>query len=1465
MMLRPRVLIAALAVPLLAAALLATPGMSDDASNPVKPQPVLSVAGLSSELIAAVSGGEPGEVWAHQVLPFAVAQPKTTGARADLGDDPGSEVNPFAFLRHTDADGWQVYETPLDAGGLVLRAFRPVGGSGVMTARGGGAILGVSGSREVLLKREPAGRFRELPIDSGILTAGEKLAPASNRPPGRIGVWEQGGATQVLIATASDVADGVLYWDGIEWKREDVEIPAGSESDFEIVALDAAGAGDAWLLARTAGSLGDGVRLFERVADGSAHTWRLRPLGDSRFERASDAALELDGVGVLAQGRTDPLTVTADGVWIDGGLRHGATPGDPDDPGFAAHFTIYFDQSAQRLTGTWCDVPLPVGSLCDGQLPTAFSTGVGYQSIAWPGSGHGTRIVSNPIDAAGSDASNRGTYLKFSDERFTRMPGAGGNENRSAAFSSADAGWLEGLTEITGRAKPDRLAGWPLTVRTPLYAVTPEPGKPPAAESSGALAVGAAGAVARYVPGDGWNTEFLLTASGLVTKPNLRGVAWPTASRAHAVGDVGAIWLWRAETGLWERDPGTPPGLDDNLMDVAFAPGNDARGFAIGRRGVILRYDKSWEPEPLVSGCLPPSVADNDFYKIAFAGNQALVAAGDALLINDGGDWCVDSGAAALLARHPGVKLIAVAGLPDGGAIAAGTQGFLLKRESAGAPWTTGNQPLLESTIASIAAFRQGGALRTLASAVPLLEYPSFEAIPPVDPSTPLPLFPQVPAPGDGFLMRETANGWHDEQRMAFGSGALDKAVKADAVYGMLVDGSGEGWAVGGWNGRVDSAGRGSDDSAQRQRVQTARIMRYTQSPPQRPAGTSAGEIELKPGAVNFVVGAHAQCEERCAELAARDLAPDKALTAALAQTAKLAKRDGGPRFFMYAGGRNKPVAGNPQAQTEADRFAELLYGEPDLPVYAAMSAGDSVAGSTSAFKRSFAGAPAPFGDGSAPPGVDPLTAGSGTKTHYAFESQGTGGRLRVIVIDNSRGRLSDSDAHQNPPEPQLDWLRDQLADARADAVPAIVVGSRDLNDRISPRLNPAFDGQAVAKVLKDGGASAYFFERPEENRYYTVPAGDVNGVPAFGTGTLGYRSDISIVTPDRPSSLFGQSGYLLASVDVAARNPATNVAPVAARLIPLVEELSIEAVDGTLLRRSRASLFRGIGRRPTAGDRWGASSSGLAEPAGSDPYSQFPADLCLVAGCTTRLEPEYQFSSSDPDIGDFVQQDPNSTNLRKPLLSAEKKAVSDSSSGLFCAFNAGTTLITLRAGGMSYSRRVTVQAGTAQPPCGTRPLNPGRFVSRSPAAATPPPPAPPPTAPPVSLSLPPAPAPPAVPPPVPAVLVPSFFAPLQPAAPPRAVAAPPPPSLARPIPPTGGMSRVFEEKREEEAATEDSQAFARFDANEGPPIVISALGLALIAGLAGASLAVNRNSNDNRRPASVTATIAPDRRRRNR
>src|SRR5262249_26198721 len=150
---------------------------------------------------------------------------------------------------------------------------------------------------------------------------------------------------------------------------------------------------------------------------------------------------------------------------------------------------------------------------------------------------------------------------------------------------------------------------------------------------------------------------------------------------------------------------------------------------------------------------------------------------------------------------------------------------------------------------------------------------------------------------------------------------------------------------------------------------------------------------------------------------------------------------------------------------------------------------------------------------------------GPGARTHYALDSDGPGGTVRVIVIDNSSGSLADSDPHQNPPEPQLPWLTAQLADARARGIPSIRMGSRALNPRFRPSLNVATDGDEVAKALVDGGASAYFFERPEENRMYPIPSGATNTIPAFGTGTLGYRSALSNTTSGA-DAVFGDAGF---------------------------------------------------------------------------------------------------------------------------------------------------------------------------------------------------------------------------------------------------------------------------------------------------------------------------------------------------
>src|SRR5262249_16949489 len=130
----------------------------------------------------------------------------------------------------------------------------------------------------------------------------------------------------------------------------------------------------------------------------------------------------------------------------------------------------------------------------------------------------------------------------------------------------------------------------------------------------------------------------------------------------------------------------------------------------------------------------------------------------------------------------------------------------------------------------------------------------------------------------------------------------------------------------------------------------------------------------------------------------------------------------------------------------------------------------------------------------------------------------------------------------------------------------------------------------------KPGAASAYFFET-EGNRASTLSSGGIS-IPAYGTGTLGY---LKVPEPMR-HELVPASGFLLASVDVAARSTATNIAPVSVRLIPSIGSLAINALDGTLLRRSQTAQFEALARRPIAGM---GGNEGVFAP---DPYTQIPA-----------------------------------------------------------------------------------------------------------------------------------------------------------------------------------------------------------------------------------------------------------------
>lgn len=1447
--------------------------------------PELGVPGPSTTLIDPVPSGEPGEAWAYTRLGADVPQPRVGGRLVEFGPAPGTGTpDPqLAFLRHTDATGWQVYETPVDESGRVLRNLIPNSDAARMTAGGGGVMVAQDvaappAEQAAILRRQPGGRFTRIAQPpAGILLGADDPAPgdpaevlAADRGRGRVNLApfaRAGRAGFYLVPVGRDVESAVVRNDGTDgagaWSREEIDI--GAAPEFEVAAIAARTEDDAWLVSRDPT---DGIRLFRRDA-GAPPQWKELTLGATPFsDAAAAAAAGVSDVRPL-EGPAQTLTVTPDGVWVDGQLEAGGT---------TYSFTLFVTPSGalSDRVRSWCDAP----SVCDHGLADArFSTGQGYRSFAWPGAGSGSRIVTNILRAGGDDATNRGAYLRMDGVTARRVPGAGANFQPSGAFFAVDDGWLGGPVRITQAPPAARLRTWPAALRAPLTDVVAEPGKAVGSLDSQALAVGGDGAVARFAPGQGWVREFLLSGNGNVSRPSLRGVAWPEAGRAHAVGDLGAMWLWRSDTGLWERDPAAPIGFDANMMDVAFEPGNPSRGYAVGKEGTILRYDKSWLAEQL-----PAGFEDADFTSVAFAGSSAYAVAGSAVLVNDGAGWREDAEISLLVSeiRRGSPFFYAAAGLPDGGAVIAG-RNIVLKRDRAGAPWTFAAQPTLQLTAVAAAAFREAGELRAMIAAVPVLQYPTPDPQVEIDPNVPAPLMPPFLLPGDGYVLRETATGWRDEQRSAFGGSGNDRPAKSDPVAAFLLDEGGAGWAVGGWSGSADSAGRGTSGRGGgarqvRERVQTGAIFRYEPSgaPPASPPAEASAPVPLSGSVVRFAVGGHAECDQPCAELSNQSIAPDRTLSVALQQAGAMGGREGGPRAFLYTGGRTKPGGG--QSSAEASRYAELLASSP-LPAFPAVAAGDSDSGNAVAFRAAFAGFAGPFGGGGTPAGMAPVaatTASPGARTHYAFDSAGPAGTVRVVVIDNSQGSLAASDPHQNPAEPQEPWLRSVLSDARARGIPSIVVGSRDLNTRARPALNVASDGDEIAQLLVDEGVSAYFFDRPEENRVGAVPAGGAVTIPTFGTGALGYRSPTTnAASIGRPDALFGAAAFLLAEIDVARRDPRTNRAPVAVRAIPVLESLSLQAVDGVLLRRSRPSLFQGLGRRPVAGDRWGplGGGDGIPSPAGSDAYTTFPPEQCVIQGCSTRVVPEFRFESSDPDIADFVQQDPQSTNLRKPLLGGDDKVITSNASGLLCPFNAGETTVTVTAGGLSYSQRVRVQAGSVQRPCGTRPLDPSRFqqqVANSATPATPPPPAAPPATP-VEFTPPPPPVIPApaavVPEPQPRaprppgrllpVIPPLPFLPLTPngvAGLPPVPVPPPAPFFAQPIPPGGATVRVTEEKREEEEAYESSSAFSAYDAEEHEGLSPYWAGLLVLGVLAGVGLRPPRRRDA--RPAVLRADL---------
>ncbi|HEX8715163.1 MAG TPA: hypothetical protein VF706_06295, partial [Solirubrobacteraceae bacterium] len=868
-------------------------------------------------------------------------------------------------------------------------------------------------------------------------------------------------------------------------------------------------------------------------------------------------------------------------------------------------------------------------------LPRGYS-----RSFAWSSGGpFGERVITG---------GREGVSLRLEGETFTRVLAMGAGKSAGehpgsqygAAFSSPTEGWLgEALLPVHLTQKPvaSRLTPWPITARTPLLAVAPQPGAPVGAITSEALAVGYKGGVVRYKPTKGWLPETLFGPGQRKETPVLRSVAWPTPTRAYAVGDHGQMWLWRGETGLWERDPATPVDFRGNLVGVAFDPSNAARGYAVGTTevglgGVLLRYGKTWTEET----ALPPQAQGAAFTSIAFAGSEAIVSYRKqpnpnvqsfvgGLLVNDGSGWRVDEAAA----QEMGAEVpTTVAGLADGGAAVMTDGHRLYEREAAGAGWQATSVPP-PGDGSSLALFREGGALRAVIAGggVGNLRTPTLEP-----PGSPPALYEPIGVFGVGpetaVVLRQTASGWSDESHELDPiaepeggyRGGWDMPYRPDPIDAVLIDPTGaHGWAVGGYFEGPGEGGHGL--------LNTGDIARYP-ADGESPAGVATdADVPLAAGDVTLAFGGHAECVNPCASRSRAGVGPQVWLGAALALTRQIKVP------FVYTGpsiskaeveGHERSVP-LPFAQ-ELERNASILAPiGGQQPAYVVPTAQDRGArpeseGTESLFQSIFKEELGGAGE----------CASEVSCSYYVVPQSATvSPGVRTIVLD---------DGSEVGPA-QMGWLEGQLAGAKAAGQPAIVVGEADLNARIAA-------GQAWARQLaallvggpaacRTGGgaqcgASAYFYDAPEENVHRPLQSGG-QSIETFGSGTLGY----SRVEKEQKSDFHGASGILLGQVEVANRNSLTNLAPVSARLIPVIGELGLEPKGGTLLRRSFTALFAGLARRPRAGDLGVVNSNESNE---TDPYIPIPEE-CLGASCPVGLFPEYTFTSENKDVGEFVKR----------------------------------------------------------------------------------------------------------------------------------------------------------------------------------------------------------------------------------
>jgi hypothetical protein len=1338
-------------------------------NNPVRPPTTpptiddIVAPAQNVTLLGSVAGSAAHETWA---VGLTSAQPALVGGSRLPYTAQGNQV---VLLRYLDSTGWEIVDVPRMPNGSAFQLLpaHDVDQAGVLVrgamAPSGEAWLWISetatnGTVRYGLFHRPAipnGRFVYDAASTNALGPGllgptgsqrDQSALILKRTPngaGTVGVLVSPGqvaapmtqtsaqGTQVSITTRLSyglLSDGTWSAQLVSPLPQSYQASPGDSLSLATADIDGTGLG--WGALSVQSSSTNPVPLMLGHFDQGPWTFVTTGLD----------VLDLSGAFAQPGETVRPTGLHASGnaVWIGATLNQtGSTHQDS--------VVARYDNSTGKITDSWCTNQPdssqcidPLDSTHPAAVPTAtFSTSDGEVALA-------------PAD---------GFVDEFADGEWTEVASPGFGASDDAVFSSPDEGWLAGSLALGHWHLPDKsepLQVWPEANRSTLTSVAAPSDAASTPWGAGALAVGLNGIALQFDLKQGWVVTPLPTQAAHL---NLTSVAFSGPSSAFAVGEGGVILRWDGKA--WAQDPQSISLTENLLNSVAF--GSDGQGWAVGTFGTILHFDGSkWSVERP-----PPEDEEVDITSVAVSGSNVFaIAGGNMIERHPDGSWtAVDS--SLLPDPAPGAgDLRVVSGLPDGGLVVAG-RSVVLTRSHAGDRLQYSDQPIDGIAIAAAAARDSSGNIAAFVS----VAQPALDPIT-LTPSNDVAGYP----PGDGDLLRQTPDGgWQDLSRSQYPAGTGlpgDGVVNSDPALAVAPSPDAtHAWVVGGYAGTITAAGQGTGAilPARPTGWQTASIWRFDAASPLTPPSEASSGIVLPKlaGQVSFAFFTSPECRIQCA--ATQDAQPNINLEAAAQQIATFAKQKGGPTFAILGGNARGPA--DPQAYQAGNGAADfaqlpsLLQPLGNVPLYAAFGPLDPVPGlqdPTEPWADAFAGAPAPFGPGTLPTGIQSAGAGGldgGVHRYYAFDASQDGGTVRVIVLDNSAGSLDGTWPGQT------NWLEAQLATANSASLPVVVVTALPLGP--AGQAGIASDGAAVTTLLLNAGVLAVFTTNPNQlNQQFAIPdPTKFPQLPEYEGASLGYQQTQN-------------NGVLWDDVTID-----TNARTVTVNAVPVIDSLSIKPLEGLTVARSSTLQFQGIARRPVGS---------LATTPNNDSFPGFDNYVTIPASglCSSCTPPSYQFASSNPSVGDFVV--PSGSGSAFPFIDPlTGKPDQSPASGLFCAYNTGKTTVSLTVGLLTYSVPVTVTAGGFGPPCGTvvqagtSPVVVTSQGSLNPNASAPPPPAPAPA------SATPAPLPPVpVPPPAPVTPAPAPIPPPAPQSPAPLAIVPPPAGVVQPVPPGGATAQ---------------------------------------------------------------------------